>query len=559
MAEVASAYVSLLPSANGFGMQIDRQIGPDIDKAGKSGGKRFGGAFGKVVGPAMGLLAVGAVTGLLKDSIGEAREAQKVGALTVNTIKQTGGVANVSAKQVGALATAISLKSGIDDEAIQSGANLLLTFKNVQNEAGKGAKIFDRATKAAVDLSAAGFGDLSGTSKQLGKALNDPVKGISALSRAGVTFTEGQKKQIKSMVKNNDLLGAQKIILKEVESQVGGSAEAQATAGEKASVAIGNLKEQIGTALLPVVDKMATLITTKVVPAISTFVGFLQKNPQIIYGVAAAIGALAVVLTAMFIAANTIPIAIAAVIAGLVYAYTKFETFRKIVNAVVKFIVGYVKVQFAVMSAVFRGIWSAIKAVIGFFKSLWTNVRDFVGKVVSKVGEIKSKITGVFKGAKDWLKDVGKDIINGLINGIKSKFNDVKNTLGNLTGKLTSWKGPASLDKVILKQSGQYVVDGFITGLESRYPTVQSSLSDLTGSLTAGVQIPAGVHLDASVGSSNGNAVALPIDLSDASISRLADAILAGASRVANGLDDRRDFTNTVKSRTPGAYAGSTS
>ena len=31
----------------------------------------------------------------------------------------------------------------------------------------------------------------------LGKALNDPVKGITALGRAGVTFTDEQKKQIK--------------------------------------------------------------------------------------------------------------------------------------------------------------------------------------------------------------------------------------------------------------------------------------------------------------------------------------------------------------------------
>src|SRR5690606_34628428 len=129
-------------------------------------------------------------------------------------IKSTGGAAKVSADQVGSLATAISNKSGMDDEAIQSGANLLLTFKNVRNEAGKGANIFDRATQAATDLSAAGFGDMAGQSKMLGKALNDPIKGISALSRSGVTFTEGQKDQIKTMVESGDLLGAQKLMLK---------------------------------------------------------------------------------------------------------------------------------------------------------------------------------------------------------------------------------------------------------------------------------------------------------------------------------------------------------
>src|ERR1700712_5749455 len=69
-----------------------------------------------------------------------------------------------------------------------------------------------------------------------GKALNDPLKGISALSRAGVTFTQSQQDSIKAMVGANDLLGAQKIILGEVEKQVGGTAKATATNGEKASV-----------------------------------------------------------------------------------------------------------------------------------------------------------------------------------------------------------------------------------------------------------------------------------------------------------------------------------
>jgi hypothetical protein len=269
MAEVASAFVSLMPSAKGFGRSTERQIGGELN----SSGKRLGGSFGRAMFGAAAL--VGSAVGighLLSSSLGEAREAQKVGALTNQVIKTTGGVANVTAKHVGNLATAISNKAGIDDEAIQSGANLLLTFKNVRNEAGKGNKVFDRATKAAVDLSAAGFGALSGTSKQLGKALNDPVKGVSALGRAGVTFTEQQKAQIKTLVESGHTLKAQKIVLKEVESQVGGAAAATATSGEKASVAFGNLKEQLGTALLPVVDKLANVFTTTLAPALSSFI-----------------------------------------------------------------------------------------------------------------------------------------------------------------------------------------------------------------------------------------------------------------------------------------------
>src|SRR5690349_2466006 len=158
MAEVASAYVSLIPSAKGFATGVTKET----DAAARTAGKRFGGIFsGSLKSVIGGALAGVGVTRLLGDALGEAREAQKVGALTTQVIKSTGGAAKVTAQDVGNLATAISNKVGIDDEAIQSGENLLLTFKNVRNEAGKGNDIFNQATKSFVDL-AAGMAAASG-------------------------------------------------------------------------------------------------------------------------------------------------------------------------------------------------------------------------------------------------------------------------------------------------------------------------------------------------------------------------------------------------------------
>jgi hypothetical protein len=255
-----------------------------FSKIGKSSATAESGLakFGKTASKALGFIgfagATAGVVSFLKDANAEAREAQKVGALTTQVIKSTGGAAKVTAAHVGDLANAISKKAGIDDEAIQSGENLLLTFKQIRNEAGRGNAIFDRATRAAVNLSAAGFGSISSASKMVGKALNDPIKGMTALSRAGVTFTKGQQDQIKALVATGHSLKAQKIILKEVESQVGGAAAAQATAGDKARVAWKNLEEQIGTALLPTIDKLATFAANDLVPAISKFVSGMQDG-----------------------------------------------------------------------------------------------------------------------------------------------------------------------------------------------------------------------------------------------------------------------------------------
>lgn len=263
---------------------LERDLSKSASKAGTSTGKSFGGGlvsgFKRFAGPLAAVAATVGVKDLLADSLAEARESQKVGALTAQVIKQTGGAAKVTAEQVGDLATALSNKVGVDDEAIQTGANVLLGFKAIRNELGKGNAIFDRATKASADLASTPLfnGNITGASKQLGKALNDPLKGITLLGRAGITFTDGQKEQVKALVKTGDTLAAQRILIKAVEDRYKGAAEAQATSSDKARVAIDNLKEQIGTALLPVVDDLANKVAKDVVPAVSDFITGMQDG-----------------------------------------------------------------------------------------------------------------------------------------------------------------------------------------------------------------------------------------------------------------------------------------
>jgi hypothetical protein len=141
----------------------------------ESSAGRFGGTMGK-----MGLAAaagIGAAVVGLKSLYDAADESRKIGALTAQVIKSTGGAAGVSAQQVGDLAGAIAAKTGVDDEAIQSGQNLLLTFTNVKNGVGAGSDIFNQATKIMTDMSVALGTDASASAIQLGKALNDPGQG----------------------------------------------------------------------------------------------------------------------------------------------------------------------------------------------------------------------------------------------------------------------------------------------------------------------------------------------------------------------------------------------
>jgi hypothetical protein len=416
MAEVASAYIALIPSFKGGASAISQELdgpltkasGDAGEKSGKAYGSKFGAGAGGLLKAAVGAAVVAGAADFVRDAIGEARESQKVAATTEQIIKSTGGAAKLTADQVGNLATAISNKTGMDDEAIQSGANLLLTFKNVKNELGEGNDVFNRATAAAADLSAAGFGDLNGASKQLGKALNDPIAGISALSRSGVTFTEQQKEQIKTLVASGDTLAAQKIILKEVESQVGGTAAASATGGEKMAVAFGNFKESVGTALLPALDGLMGVLTT--------VFGFLGQNQPLVIGLAAAVGAFAVawgVYTVAQWAANTamfaspitwITLGVLAIIAGIVLLATHMDQVKEFfakawekILAAVTTVWNWVKANWPLLLAIITGpIGLAVLWVIQHFDQIKAKVSEVVGAVVDWFRSVPGKIGAAF-------------------------------------------------------------------------------------------------------------------------------------------------------------------
>lgn len=258
--EIGTAYLSIVPSAAGFGAKLQSQVNGEAATAGTAAGKALGGGMLSGVSTAAkgiaGIFAVVGATRFLHGAVSEAEEAVRVGNLTAAVIRSTGAAAGVSAAQVSDLATSLSKVAGVDDEVIQSAENVLLTFTQVSGQ------VFPEATRAALDMSAALGGDLQDSVIQLGKALNDPVQGMSALRRVGISFTEGQVAQVKALQATGDLLGAQKIILAEVNKEFGGAAAANATALDHFHVSVANLEEAVGAALLPVLNVLADGLTS---------------------------------------------------------------------------------------------------------------------------------------------------------------------------------------------------------------------------------------------------------------------------------------------------------
>ena len=172
-------------------------------------------------------------------------------------IKSTGGAAGLTKKELLDMASSLQQVSTFGDEAIIEAQALLLTFTKI------GEDVFPQATETILNMSAAMGTDLKSSTIMLGKALNDPIAGVTALSRAGVQLTETQKEQIKSFDELGNVAQAQKIILQELEVQFGGQARATAKgtgAFIQLSNTIGDLAEKIGKHLVPPLASVAKFL-----------------------------------------------------------------------------------------------------------------------------------------------------------------------------------------------------------------------------------------------------------------------------------------------------------
>lgn len=173
--------------------------------------------FGKVIGGLAAALAGGVFfQAVIRNTI----ESESALAQLNATIKSTGGAAGLSSDQMVAMAQGLQKVTTFGDDAIISMQSQLLTFTKI------GGDVVPRATEAILDLATKMGGDLKGAAVQVGKALNDPIKGVAMLGKSGVQFSEDQQQMITALVETGRLAEAQTVILAELETQFGGSAKA---------------------------------------------------------------------------------------------------------------------------------------------------------------------------------------------------------------------------------------------------------------------------------------------------------------------------------------------
>ena len=275
-------------------IQRQRQAVGDLERATGRAQRNVGnyadawGRVGSLFSRGLGFLGITAgiagIKSFIDSSIDAFRIQEKAVAQVKAGIESTAGAAGLSLQELKKEAAEFERTTLFgDEEVLKNVTAQLLTFTNITGDA------FKRTQAATLDLATRMDGDLKGAALQLGKALNDPVANLSALSRSGIQFSKEQKELIKSLVETNRLSDAQTIILDELNNQFGGSALAAAEADggfTQLANTFGSVKEIIGQVIVeglkPLIMDLKDFFATIDIDDVRSFFSALKTGVKVV-------------------------------------------------------------------------------------------------------------------------------------------------------------------------------------------------------------------------------------------------------------------------------------
>lgn len=268
MAVIGNLVANLVADTSRFTapmQQAEQQVSKTASAIRSSSGGLMGGVNAIVggIGAAisgvalLGSAAAVGMAGAMSVTIAARKQVAKLEAV----VASTGGAAGFTAAEIIDFADSLELVNDVNADVTTSAAAVLATFTQIKGD------VFKDALVSAQDLSAVMGQDMQSSIVQIGKALNDPITGLTALRRVGVSFSEQQREQITQMVKAGDVMGAQKMILAELKTEFGGAAQAMSNPFVILQNIAGRAIEGIGALALPTLQSLATMLTGTIAPA----------------------------------------------------------------------------------------------------------------------------------------------------------------------------------------------------------------------------------------------------------------------------------------------------
>lgn len=393
-------------------------------RAGLRVGKSLGGIKSKLmgmVGLAAAAFSVGAIVQFGKETL-EASKAQTEAETKLETImKQRMQSTDAQIQKIKDLTSAQQKLGVIGDEVQLAGAQQLATFLKQEHS-------LDSLIPAMNNLAAqqkgvnATSGDMVSIANLMGKAMNGNV---GALKRVGITFTDAQAEVLKYGTEEEKAAMLAQVITDNVGDMNTKLAETDAGKIQQAKNAFGDMKEEIGAKLLPVLAQLAE----KLLPIIDAISKFLEDagNPDTEIGATfqelgefvtqcgmvlqqfnGTIGGTRGGINALKVALTLLKIPIAVVTAGMV----AFMSVVKFCKGVVTGMVGTIKTFGQGFKELGIMVKNAVTTVISFFKNLKTNVVTVVTSIKNSFSGVYDKIIDPFRKAYKFVKDIVDQLKN---------------------------------------------------------------------------------------------------------------------------------------------------
>jgi hypothetical protein len=387
-------------------------------------------------------------------------------------IRATGGAAGVTAEHVMDLAASLQRTTTFGDEATIAGAAVLLTFKSIRNEMGEGNAIFDRTIAVGQDLAALMGGDLQGAMVMLGKAIEDPQRGLTALTRVGLSFDDSQRELIETLIESGNTLDAQRVILQALESQVGGTAQTVArTAGGQMRMAfndLGDAMERIGRVFDPIRIRLSQ--------GISELARRFQQLPDGVIIAAVAIAGLVAAIGPLLVVTGTLLTSYAKVMTALPAAAQAFRTVQMVISGNV--IPAIVKLNAVLLANPIGIVIAALAALAAAFVYVYRNsetFRQIINNLFPSLMEIARALRDGLGGALEWVGNAFVSVFGAITNTISSFVAGTLNFLGGLL--------PEGV-----RESMANFGDSMTSGVRRAVDTAKQIISELRGpSLDLGV------------------------------------------------------------------------
>ena len=379
-----------------------------------------------------------------------------------------GGASGKTAEQLSKTAEELRNLTGVDDDEILTKVTAnLLTFGNVAGG------VFDRAQRSILDISARMGGDLQSATMMVGKALNDPVKGLAALRRVGIQFTAQQEEQVKAMQAVGDTAGAQAIMLGELERQFGGAAEAAGRADiwKPLKTALMDLegafepivRDVIGPLIARVADLARAFASAS--PGVQQFAVVAAAVAAAMGPIMVAAGGLVTVLGALLPVIGTIGAPFLAFAAAAAAVGTALFVFRDDLIPIIQSFAASVQEN---IGPKLKPLWDALVGAVRavgevFIAILGDGSPESAAATLKTFGEIVSRVFGAAVDLITGAVNIITNILRALAALLRGDFSTMWNALGSAV---------------------QALVTGVLNAFETLFPGVIGSVQKLVEGVT---------------------------------------------------------------------------